>query len=283
MLTVQNLSFAYPKTATVLNSIDLELNKGRIYGLFGKNGEGKSTLLKLMCGTLYPVRGRCALERENIQGRKASTLQKLFFVPESFDLPALELQQFEKVQSPFYPNFNHDNFHAILKEFKVPQYGLLSKLSYGQKKKVLLAFGLASSTSLLLMDEPTNGLDIPSKTIFRKILASYLSEDTCALIATHQVRDLHSLIDHILVLEQGQLIFDASLLEVTETLWFGPTAQAEGASPLYIESGFKGKGIYPRMTLPESEVDLELLFNGLLTHPSQITALFPSKAAAYGV
>ncbi|MEL6305492.1 MAG: ATP-binding cassette domain-containing protein [Bacteroidota bacterium] len=283
MLTVQNLSFAYPKTATVLNSIDLELNKGRIYGLFGKNGEGKSTLLKLMCGTLYPVRGRCALEGENIQGRKASTLQKLFFVPESFDLPALELQQFEKVQSPFYPNFNHDNFHAILKEFKVPQHGLLSKLSYGQKKKVLLAFGLASSTSLLLMDEPTNGLDIPSKTIFRKILASYLSEDTCALIATHQVRDLHSLIDHMLVLEQGQLIFDASLLEVTETLWFGPNAQAEGASPLYIESGFKGKGIYPRTALPESEVDLELLFNGLLTHPSQITALFPSKTAAYGV
>ena len=283
MLTVQNLSFAYPKAASVLNSINLKLNKGRIYGLFGKNGEGKSTLLKLMCGGLYPLHGRCALEGQNMQDRKASALQKLFFVPESFDLPALELQQFEQVQSPFYPNFNHENFHAILKEFKVPQNGLLSKLSFGQKTTFLLSFGMAASSSVLLMDEPTNGLDIPSKTIFRKILASYLSEDTCALIATHQVRDLHSLIDHILVLEQGQLIFDASLLEVTETLWFGPTAQAEGASPLYMESGFKGRGIYPRNTLPESEVDLELLFNGLLTHPSQITALFKSKTEAYGV
>ncbi|MEL6483941.1 MAG: ATP-binding cassette domain-containing protein, partial [Bacteroidota bacterium] len=195
----------------------------------------------------------------------------------------LELKQFQSVQAPFYPNFNYDSFHAILKEFKVLQRGLLSKLSYGQKKKVLLAFGLAANTSVLLMDEPTNGLDIPSKTIFRQILASYLSENTCALIATHQVRDLHSLIDHVLVLEQGQLIFDASLLQVTEELWFGPSSQAEDAPPLYMETGFKGKGIYPRKALPESEVDLELLFNGLLTNPTEITSLFKSKTAAYGV
>lgn len=283
MLSVRNVSFAYPKAPTVLNSINLELEKGRIYGLFGKNGEGKSTLLKLMCGALYPLRGRCVMDSETIQERKASALQKLFFVPETFDLPSLTLTQFESVQSPFYTNFNHESFHAILREFKVPQRGILSKLSYGQKKKVLLAFGMAANTEVLLMDEPTNGLDIPSKTIFRQILASYLSEETCALIATHQVRDLHSLIDHVLVLEQGELIFDTSLLEVTEKLWFGPSAQADGQDALYKESGFKDRGIYLRQGLPESEVDLELLFNGLLTNPNGITALFPSKTAEYGV
>jgi ABC-2 type transport system ATP-binding protein len=73
-------------------------------------------------------------------------------------------------------------------------------MSYGEQKKVMIAFGLATETNLLIMDEPTNGLDIPSKTQFRKLMASLVNEERCIIISTHQVRDLDNLIDFLLIL-----------------------------------------------------------------------------------
>ncbi|PWL38543.1 ABC transporter ATP-binding protein [Flagellimonas aquimarina] len=273
MLTVRQLSFNYPNSRPVLKSIDLDFETGNIYGLFGKNGEGKSTLMKIMTGLLFPKSGTSTLHGDNVKKRNAESLQHVFFVPEDFELPSLSIATFEKVQSPFYPKFSKEKFYELIEEFKLYPTNIISKLSFGQKKKVLMAFGLSTNTKVLLLDEPTNGLDIPSKSQFRKVMASAVDEGKCIVISTHQVRDLHSLINHVVILDNASVIFDQPLETVSEGLWFGKASNPDESSILYSESSFGGKTILARNDMEETEVDLELLFNGVLSQPNKINAI----------
>ena len=272
MLALKQLLFKYPKGRPILKSVDLTFASGSIYGLFGKNGEGKSTLMKLVCGLLKPGAGYCTLYGASTHERNVRTLKDLYFIPEDFELPAVSIETYEKINSVFYPNFSTESFYSLIEEFGLFRKQGIAKLSFGQKKKVMIAFGLATNTPLLLMDEPTNGLDIPSKSQFRKILASAINEDKCIIISTHQVRDLHSLIDHVVIMDNAQIIFDQSLSNVSEALWFGRASQAEESKVLFSESNFGGKAILTRENQEESEVDLELLFNGVLTKPEEINS-----------
>ncbi len=283
MLTVRQLNFYYPNSRPVLKSINLDLHKGNIYGLFGKNGEGKSTLMKIMTGLLFPKSGTCALLGESTKKRNVEALQHVFFVPEDFELPSLSIATFEKVQSPFYPKFSKEQFYELIEEFKLSPANIISKLSFGQKKKVLIAFGLSTNTKVLLMDEPTNGLDIPSKSQFRKVMASAVDEGTCIVISTHQVRDLHSLINHVVILDNAHVVFNQSLETVSEGLWFGKALNPEEPSILYSESSFGGKTILTRNDREETEVDLELLFNGVLSEPNKINTVLKNIHHGTGV
>ena len=204
-------------------------------------------------------------------------------VPEDFELPAISIGNFEKVQSCFYPNFSKQQFYELIKEFQLSVTDVISKLSFGQKKKVLIAFGIATNTKLLLMDEPTNGLDIPSKSQFRRVMASAVDENKCIVISTHQVRDLHSLINHIVILDNGQAVFDQSLDIISNSLWFGKPPSHEESNILYQESSFGGKAILPRADRTETEVDLELLFNGILSESSKIKSTLKGTNHGSGV
>ena len=283
MLTVKQLNFNYPNSRLVLNSINLDFTAGNIYGLFGKNGEGKSTLLKIMTGLLFPKTGNCTLNGHSTKKRSVESLQHVFLVPEDFELPAISIKNFEKVQSCFYPNFSKQQFYELIKEFQLSVTDVISKLSFGQKKKVLIAFGIATNTKLLLMDEPTNGLDIPSKSQFRKVMASAVDDNKCIVISTHQVRDLHSLINHIVILDNGKAVFDQSLDIISNSLWFGKPSSHEQSNILYQESSFGGKAILPRVDRTETEVDLELLFNGILSEPSKIKSTLKGTDHGSGV
>ncbi len=251
----------------------MNFEAGNIYGLFGKNGEGKSTLLKIMTGLLFPKNGSCLLDGYEMGKREVQSLQHIFLVPEDFELPSISIQSFEKVQSCFYPQFSQKQFYELVKEFQLSPTDNISKLSFGQKKKVLIAFGIATNTKLLLMDEPTNGLDIPSKSQFRKVMASVVDENKCVVISTHQVRDLHSLINHVMILDNAQVAFDQPLHKVSDGLWFGKPSSNDPTELIYSESSFGGKAIVPRLDKNETEVDLELLFNGVLSAPDTINAI----------
>jgi len=273
MISVNNLSFHYGKK-TVLNSLNLELKKGNIYGLLGRNGAGKTTLLKLISGQLFPPEGDLAVIGHTPAKRHPSFLSDVFYIPEEFHLPAITGDLHVKLNAPYYPRFDHDRFESYLREFEIPGHnGKLTELSYGQKKKYLLAFGLASGTSLLLLDEPTNGLDIPSKTQFRRTVASALSDDRIILISTHQVRDMEHLIDPLIIIDEGALFLNAPL----ETVSAGyvmekvpPGLQPEDS--LYCES-VPGGQISVRARREgdeESALDLEILFNFILSRGGSI-------------
>ncbi|HEY2582865.1 MAG TPA: ABC transporter ATP-binding protein, partial [Mucilaginibacter sp.] len=155
----------------------------------------------------------------------------------------------------------------------------MDKQSFGQQKKAMIAFGLATNTSLLIMDEPTNGLDIPSKVQFRKLIASVLTDERCIVISTHQVRDLDSLIDTLLILHEREIVVNQSLDEVTEKLTFGTYPDTENLPVLYEEESIKGKNaILQNLTNKFSKVDMELLFNAIISGNQSVKNALKSTA-----
>ncbi len=280
MIIIKDLEFGYSKGQNVLKGVDLCFEPGNIYGLFGKNGEGKTSLIKIMSGLLYPKRGVCSLDGAPVVTRKANWLQHLFLVPEDFELPNIPISSYRNINAPFYPQFSKNQFDELIKEFDLRPDLNIGALSFGQRKKVLIAFALSANTQFLFMDEPTNGLDIPSKSQFRRVMASIATDDKCIIISTHQVRDLYSLINHVMVLDQAKVVFNHSLATVADKLWFGKANAEAKEAVLYSETGLGGKSILAKNDLEETEVDLELLFHGILSAPHQINTVL--KGDSYG-
>ncbi|MBP5377229.1 MAG: ATP-binding cassette domain-containing protein, partial [Bacteroidaceae bacterium] len=176
MIELKNVSFKYPgQRSLVFDDFSLTLSENNIYGLLGKNGTGKSTLLYLLSGLLRAQKGSVSFDGVESRLRRPETLREIFIVPEEFDLPKISLEKYVKINRPFYPNFSQEVLETCLKEFELPTNLKLNALSMGQKKKVFMSFALATGTKLLLMDEPTNGLDIPSKSMFRKVIAQNMT------------------------------------------------------------------------------------------------------------
>jgi len=271
MVKIENLSFGYKKKQMLFSELNLDLKEGRIYGLLGKNGSGKTTLLKQMAGILHPQSGNLLLNEEVPQKRTPQVLASYYLIPEEFETPGISVKTFLKITAPFYPNFNEPNFYTFLKEFDIDTEQKLSKMSYGQKKKFLISFGMASDTPVLFSDEPTNGLDIPSKRIFRKLMASALSEDKLFIISTHQVKDIEGIIDTIVVLDDGKIIFNQSLEKISDKLCFKNLKNIDDENVLYAEKGITGYAAILKNTGEEaSHINMELLFNSIIAKTGKV-------------
>lgn len=280
MLQVENISFSYGRRKPeVLSDFSFSLEKGRVYGLLGKNGVGKSTLLYLMCGLLTPKHGRVMYHGVDMRRRLPETLRDVFLVPEEFDLPAVSLVQFVELNSPFYPNFSKEDMMTYLHLFEMDWNIHLGGLSMGQKKKVFMSFALATHTSLLLMDEPTNGLDIMAKSQFRKFIASGMSDERTIVISTHQVRDIDNVLDHVVIMNNSRVLLDESIVCVTERLAFVESdSPALAEEALYKLPSVQGNSLLlPNREGVETKLNLELLFGAVLADPEKIKELFHSK------
>jgi ABC-2 type transport system ATP-binding protein len=263
MITIQDLDFFYKKKSPLFNKLSLELPPGSITGLLGKNGAGKTTLLKLMAGLCHPHHGKVTVMAHNPRKREPSFLGQVFFVPEEFYFPSLSLKNFIQANSGFYPSFDAELMDRLLKAFDLNITGAIDKMSYGQKKKFLISFALATRCRLLVMDEPTNGLDIPSKSVFRKIMASSLNDDQLVIISTHQVKDVENLIDRLVILDNGRIVMQKDVYEISSQLVFEHRTTAGGDDVLYSEPVPGGyRVITPRVDV-SSLIDIELLFNAV--------------------
>lgn len=276
MISIKNLTFAFRKNQLLFDALNLELQTGRIYGLFGLNGAGKTTLLNHISGMLFPKSGSCDILGKASGKRDPDTLRELFVLPEQFDLPPITAKSYVNIHAPFYPRFDSDILNQALNVLLVEQGKNLNELSYGQRKKFLIAFALATNARLLLMDEPTNGLDIPSKSQFRKIMAANDHTDRCVVISTHQVRDLEAMIDHLTVLNEGKIIFHQGIDTIADKLSFEKIADDDNRFVLYSEEIFGGKAaIVPKKPgTKETQIDLELLFNGIIQKGDLINQQF---------
>lgn len=277
MIEFSDLSFGYRRKKPLFKNLNLHLKPGCIYGLLGKNGAGKSSLLRLMCGLLFPMSGQVRVVGHEPSRRQPAFLENVFFIPEEIYLPSVTFEKYIHTVAPFYPKFDETRFRRSLTQFDVPQDRKLTELSYGQKKKTLISFGLAANTRVLIMDEPTNGLDIPSKSQFRKVVASALEPDRLVLISTHQVRDLDHLIDSVIILDESEILLNHSLDVVTERLRFDTVASAADERVLYAEPGLRGYSVVMENDEGEdSRVDLERLFNAVVGNRERIQTLFRS-------
>ncbi len=246
MIQIENLDFWYKKGKPVFQKLSLSLKAGHVYGLLGRNGSGKSTLLKAIAGLARPASGKCTVNGISSIDRPVSMLADLYFLPEEVYVPHLTPAQFLRHTASFYLRFSMADFYGHLRVLEVDPAEVMTNLSFGQQKKVMIAFGLATNSSLLILDEPTNGLDIPSKVQFRKLIASGLDERRCVIISTHQVRDLDSLIDTILILDDHHIVVNKSTDDLTERL---------------LSSGRYGK------------MDLEMFFNAITSGDEQVRML----------
>jgi ABC-2 type transport system ATP-binding protein len=277
MIQFNNLSFGYSSKKLLYKNLSLSIESGSIYGLLGKNGAGKSTLLKNMVGTLFPVEGNVMINGMNPQSRKPSFLQTIYYIAEDVYVPSLTIKQYQNLFAPFYPLFNEENFYRYLQELEVSVDGKLNKLSFGQQKKFVIAFALACNTRVLLMDEPTNGLDIPSKAQFRKLIASVMNDDRIIFISTHQIRDLENMIDKVMIVDNGNLLLHSSITDIAERLCFKTVSEIPaGVKVLYSEKMLRGISvIMENLNGEDSALNLEHLFNGVTENPAMAKQLLP--------
>ncbi|MBR1789298.1 MAG: ATP-binding cassette domain-containing protein [Bacteroidaceae bacterium] len=216
MIEVKNVTFGYTPYQQVLKDFSLNFRDGGVYGLLGKNGTGKSTLLYLITGLLRPRQGAVWVDGNESTRRNPDMLSDLFIVPEEYDLPPISLQNYVKAIRPFYPRFSQELLEQCLREFEMPMDINLGALSMGQKKKVYICIALAANTRYLLLDEPTNGLDILSKSLFRKVVVTGMAEDKTIIISTHQVHDVERLLDHVVIIDHNRVLLDQRLEESDE-------------------------------------------------------------------
>ncbi len=269
MIHIQDLSFGYSKKkAPLFEGLDLEISEGTICGILGKNGAGKTTLLRLVSGLLFPKEGSSQVHGYLSQARNIEMLADLFYVQEEYILPDVSIRRYVQLNSAFYPRWDMDKFYMILKEFELPENGRIKELSFGQKKKFLIAFALATGCRLLILDEPTNGLDIPSKIVFRKVVSASLTEDQCILISTHQVKDVANLLDRIVVVEGGRVIFNEDLFGISSKYRFDfHPGSSLPSNYLYAEQVPGGHMIMSTADGSQSKTDLdiEILFNAIIS------------------
>jgi ABC-2 type transport system ATP-binding protein len=283
MIQAKQLDFGYGPEA-LFRGLDLTLTPGNIYGLLGINGAGKSTLLKLMTGLLFSESGSLRALGYDPARRDPGFLAQVFVLPEELNVPGITDREYLGVRAPFYPRFDHARFERYATEFELPRGRKLTTLSYGQKKKFLLAFGLACQSALLVMDEPTNGLDIPSKGQFRRLIADALTDDRLFVISTHQVQDVAALIDPIVILHRGTVLLSRTMAEIAGKIrmQYSATRPEDSAQGLlYCEPAVGGyRSVWLDDGAGSAQLDLEVLFNTVVSRPEVVHGLFDSQGAA---
>ena len=276
MIEIDNLSFSYGKNA-VLQGITMRMEPGRIYGLLGENGVGKTTLLTLMCGLKTPQSGTVKVGGTDPYRREPASLSDQYYLADEVASSGARALDWANTNGVFWPNYSEENFKAMMEEFGVKLDQKMKTMSAGQLKKTHIAFALATGARYIFMDEPTNGLDIPGKTQFRSAIMRFTPEDSTIVISTHQVRDLENIIDPIIILDKQDVLLNTSIEEICSRLYFdyGTTLHPESLFTEQLPGGFIQ--VYPNVNGEESKVNIEVLFNAVAKNKEQIKTLFETK------
>lgn len=273
MITIENTSYGYKSNPLIFNNISLEIGNG-IYGLLGENGVGKTTLMHLICGLLFPKNRKCSIDGRNTAERQSEGLARYFFLPEELQMPTESIASFAARHSVFYPHFNQEEFDLNLEELKINRKQKLSSVSYGQQKKAMLAYAFALHTPYTLLDEPTNGLDITSRQALKRIISRSMDDESTLLISTHQAHDFENLLDHLIILGKGEILLNRSLDEISNRLLFARTDILPEES-IYSEENLSGYfSIIPNEDGEENTPDIELLYKAVLQQPEKIQSMF---------
>ncbi len=273
MIQIKDLGFAYGDKA-VLKNISMNLEEGRIYGLLGENGVGKTTLLTLLCGLKKPQKGAIDIDGHNPYNREPSFLSDQYYLSDEVAALNMKAVDFAANYGKFWVNFEMDKFNEVMQALENDPQQKMSKMSFGQLKKTYISFALACNTKYLFMDEPTNGLDIPSKTNFRKAVTKYTCEDSILLISTHQVRELENIIDPIIILDRQDVLLNATLEKISEKLYFDYST--EKLDDALFSEMIPGGNIQVTLnsTGEESKVNIEALFNTVQKNKELIKGIF---------
>ncbi len=274
LISVENVGFAFSKGDQVLSDINLLIPGGKISGLLGLNGIGKTTLLKLLCGLLKPQVGDIRVLNENPRDRSSSVLQNFFFVPDQCTFPAgIAGKTFVRQFSRLYPEYDAELFQRVVDSFALSLDSPLNNGSTGERKKFYIAFGFATRCRCLFFDEPLAGLDIPSKSVFRDLLVDQIDEDRVILLSTHEPRELPSLLDAVCFLSKSHAVYtelaglDAPVAQVVTS--------EKVPDAIFTESHPHGfLSLIPRRVDNGHELDTEFLFRAFLNDEKRFKDAF---------
>lgn len=190
-----------------VDSLNLTLEKGHIYGLVGTNGSGKSTFLRSICGVYSPTKGDITVDGEKIMDN-VSTKQKVFFVSDdTYFSPDASIEDMSKFYKGFYPNWSQEKFDILTKRFPLDSKKKIKSFSKGMKRQAAIILALSCQPQYLLLDEAFDGLDPVIRVAVRKLIADEVSErEMTVIISSHNLRELEDFCDQVGILHMGKLI-----------------------------------------------------------------------------
>lgn len=263
MLKIEKVSYRYGKGAEAVKDASAKIESG-LYLLLGENGAGKTTLLHLMCGLRIPTSGKCTIDGIDTSLRRPSTLEKTFLLPDDFECPFRTINQMARRHGCFYPSFNFEMLRANLEDFSLTGDERIRSLSLGMKRKSLIAYALALGVDYLMLDEPTNGMDIDSKKTVKRMLSRCIGDERAAIVSTHNVHDLGPMFDHVIVMHRGMLRLAMPVWRITEKIAFVSSPEpVDGAIFQEPEAG-RFKAIIPNETAIDTDIDYPLFYSAIM-------------------
>jgi ABC-type multidrug transport system ATPase subunit len=212
VVAVDSVSVRYGRKVA-LSSVSLAVPSGSVYALLGRNGAGKSSLVRCLVGQQKPSAGRVALFGEDVWDSRAALMERVGIVSEEADAPPdMPVGRVADFCSRMYARWNGATVSARLERFSIDRAAKFGTLSKGQKKQVMLALALAMSPELLVLDDPTLGLDVVArKSLFDEVIGDMAERGTTTLVTTHDLGGIEALADRVAILKDGRLALDESI------------------------------------------------------------------------
>jgi ABC-2 type transport system ATP-binding protein len=208
-IRICDLTVRYGRTLAVDNVV-LNVAKGSVYALVGRNGAGKSSLVRCLLGEQKPDHGTSTLFGEDAWSRRAALMQRIGIVTEEADAPPeMKVSSIARFCSRLYDRWDQGSVETRLRTFGVPMSSRFGSLSKGQKKQVSLALALANSPELLVLDDPTLGLDVVARrSLFEEVIGDLADRGTTIFITTHDLSGVETFADRVGMMENGRLVLD---------------------------------------------------------------------------
>ena len=211
LLTIKNLNKSY-KDKEVLKNINLNINGGKIIGLLGKNGTGKSTLIKLINDLLTPDSGEILIKGEKI-GIESKKI--ISYLPERTYLDkSMTVEETLIYFDEFYDNFDIKKAKKLLKDLDLDVKEKLSKMSKGMQEKVCLVLVMSRKADLYILDEPLGGVDPATRDYILDTILNNFNESASVIISTHLISDIEKILDEVIFIDKGKIILTSDADEL---------------------------------------------------------------------
>lgn len=217
VIDIKNLSHSY-NNKKIYENLNLQIKEGTIFGLLGKNGVGKSTLINILMGFLKPLSGECLIFKESSFNLSVKTKKSIGLLFEGFiTYDFMTIKEIEKFFASFHDNWDKKVFYDLINLMDLNHNQKLSTLSFGQKSQVVLGLLFAQNAKLFILDDYSMGLDAGYRRLFIDYLKDYVkNSNKTVLITSHVMGDLVDLIDDIAIIQKGGKIYKNSMKEFIE-------------------------------------------------------------------
>lgn len=218
VIECRNLTHYYGNRM-IYENLSFTVPRGRILGLLGKNGTGKTTTINILSGYLQPRSGECLIFGENIQQMNPVTRQRIGLLIEGHVQYAfMNVEEIERYYSAFYPNWNRDAYYGLVRKLKIAPRQRIARMSCGQRSQVALGLILAQNAELLVLDDFSMGLDPGYRRLFIDYLREYAkAESKTIFLTSHIIQDMERLIDDCIIMDYGSILIQQPVQQLLKT------------------------------------------------------------------